>query len=356
MQPLPALLRAVLRKDAQQIAVVKIQRPKAGQLSGGFQAADQSDPQNLRLLFRCSSFGAALGQNAPADVIQRVVLTEIAHQAHESFLARRSDRNILADLHRIALFPQSVKKLPLGHGLPYRLVNVCTDQPSPSGALFLLGTPFAVLLAPSLLRMRDHRQTVFPAKLVGNRLHLVIVLSGTVIFDAVCKGYGVDDKVIVQMIFFVKVGGDDHLIAVAPELGRQFHTDLMCQFGCGLAGGKGLIAVIGYRAVLLTEPLFYCQHFITGGGGRAVDARHKAVEQCAVLTARFLRFLRIDGVADHIGKLLPVLFGQLPGSVEFRVCRLFGILRIDHHLAEPAFYPPNRSRCHRRITSLGGAK
>ena len=28
--------------------------------------------------------------------------------------------------------------------------------------------------------------------------------------------YGRTDKVIVQMIFFVKVGGDDHLIAVAP--------------------------------------------------------------------------------------------------------------------------------------------
>ena len=98
----------------------------------------------------------------------------------------------------------------------YRLVNVATDQPTPSGALFLLGTPFAVLLAPALLRLLDYRQPVFPAKLVGNRLHFVVILSGAVVFDAVHKGYGVDDKVVVQMIFFVKVGGDDHLIAVAP--------------------------------------------------------------------------------------------------------------------------------------------
>ena len=150
------------------------------------------------------------------DVIQRVVLTEITHQTHESLLARRFDRNILANLHRIALFPQSVKELPLGHGLPYRLVNVCTDQSPPSGSLFLLGTPFSVLLAPALLRVFDHRQPVFPAKRIGNRLHIVVVLSGAVVFDTVRKGYGVDDKVIVQMIFFVKVGGDDHLIAVAP--------------------------------------------------------------------------------------------------------------------------------------------
>ena len=178
----------------------------------------------------------------------------------------------------------------------------------------------------------------------------MVVLSGAVIFDAVRKGYGVDDKVIVQMIFFVEVGGDDHLIAVAPKPRRQLYADLMCQFRRGLAGGKGLIAVIGHRAVLLAEPLFHRQHFITGGGRRAVDARHKTVKRCAVL----VRFLRIDGVADHIGKLLPVLFGQFPVGVEFGVCRLFGVLRIDHHLAEPAFYPPNRSCCHRRITSSGG--
>ena len=100
--------------------------------------------------------------------------------------------------------------------MPYRLVNVTADQPAPSGALFLFGTPFSVLLAPTLLRLLNHGQPVFPAKLVRNRLHLMVVLSGAVVFDAVCKGYGVDDKVIVQMIFFVKVGGDDHLIAVAP--------------------------------------------------------------------------------------------------------------------------------------------
>ena len=45
--------------------------------------------------------------------------------------------------------------------------------------------------------------------------------------------------------------------------------------------------------------------------------------------------------ADYIGKLLPVLLVQFPVGVEFGICRLFGIFRIDHHLAEPAFYPPN---------------
>ena len=240
--------------------------------------------------------------------------------------------------------------------MPYRLVNVAANQSSPSGALLLLGTPFAVLLATALLWVFDHRQPVFPAKLIGNCLHFVVVLAGAVVFDAVRKGYGVDDKVVVQMIFFVKVGGNDHLIAVAPKPGRQLYANLMRQLRRGLAGGKGLIAVVGHRAILLAKPLFHCKHFITGGSGRAVNARHKTVKRCAVLAARFLRFLRIDGVADHIGKLLPVLFGQFPIGVEFRVRRLFGVLRIDHHLAEPAFYPPNRSCCHRRITSSNGAE
>ena len=61
VQPFSALLRAVLRENAQQIAVVNIQRPKAGQFPGGFQAADQPDPQDLRRLFRLFPFGAALG-------------------------------------------------------------------------------------------------------------------------------------------------------------------------------------------------------------------------------------------------------------------------------------------------------
>ena len=115
----------------------------------------------------------------------------------------------------------------------------------------------------------------------------------------------------------------------------------MRQFWRGLAGSKGLITVIGHRAVLLAEPFLHRQHLVTGGGGRAVDARHKAVERCAVLAAHFLRFLRIYGIADHIGKLLPVLLVQFPVGVGFGICRLFGIFRIDHHLAEPAFYPPN---------------
>ena len=98
--------------------------------------------------------------------------------------------------------------------------------------------------------------------------------------------------------------------------------------------------MVGNRPVFFAEPFFHGKHFITGGRGGAVDTRHKTVNHGAVLVIRFLRFFGIYSVEDHIGKLLPVLFSHIFLRVEFRVCRLFGIFRIDHYLAEPAFYPP----------------
>ena len=99
--------------------------------------------------------------------------------------------------------------------------------------------------------------------------------------------------------------------------------------------------MIGHRAVLLAEPFLHRQHLVTGSGGRAVDARHKAVERCAVLAAHFLRFLRIYGIADHIGKLLPVLLGHIFIGKKFRVRRFIWIFYIYNPLAEPAFHTPD---------------
>lgn len=61
---------------------------------------------------------------------------------------------------------------------------------------------------------------------------------------------------IVQVIFSVKVGSNDHLIAVAPQTGSELYADLMRRFGRRLAGGKGLIAVVGDRPVFLSKPPF----------------------------------------------------------------------------------------------------
>ena len=174
----------------------------------------------------------------------------------------------------------------------------------------------------------------------------MIILFGAVIFDSVHKGHRIQDKVIVQVIFFVKVGCHNHLIAVAPQTSGELHPNFVCHFGCSLAGSKGLIPVVGNRPVFFAEPLFHGKHFITGGRGRAVDTRHKTVNHGAVLIIRFLRFSGIDRIMDHIGKFLSVLLGHIFNGIKFRVRCFIGILHIDNHLAEPAFHTPNRGSSH----------
>lgn len=70
-----------------------------------------------------------------------------------------------------------------------------------------------------------------------------------------------------QVIFFVKVGRYDHLITVAPQTGGELHPDFVRHFRGRLAGGKGLIPVVGNRPVFFAEALFHGKHFITGGRG-----------------------------------------------------------------------------------------
>lgn len=102
-------------------------------------------------------FSSHLRQNPSADFINGIVLTEIPYQPYKAFLARRSYGNILADLDLIAFLSQVIEKLSLGHRLPDRFVNVGADQSSPSGALFLFGSPFAVLIALAVLRIFNYR-------------------------------------------------------------------------------------------------------------------------------------------------------------------------------------------------------
>ena len=169
----------------------------------------------------------------------------------------------------------------------------------------------------------------------------MIILFGAVVFDSVHKGHRIQHKMIMQVIFFVKVGRHNHLITVAPQTGGELHPDFVRHFGGSLAGSKGLIPVVGNRPVFFAEPFFHGKHFITGGRGGAVDTRHKTVNHGAVLVIRFLRFSGIDRIADDIGKLLPVLFGHILVRVKFRVRCFIGVLHIDDHLAEPAFHTPD---------------
>ena len=92
------------------------------------------------------------------------------------------------------------------------------------------------------------------------------------------------------MIFFIKVGRPNDLVTLAPQTGGELHADFVRHFGGGLAGGKGLIAVVGHRPVFFSEPLFHRKHFITGSRGRTVDTRYKTVIYGAILIVGLLRF------------------------------------------------------------------
>ena len=109
-----------------------------------------------------------------------------------SFLTNNPSKSIADYLHKLETLGIEATREEMYTTALATIDYIKTHHPADK-RLFLLGTPFAVLLAPALLRLLDHRQSVFPAKLIGNRLHFVIVLSGTVVFDAVHKGYGVND-------------------------------------------------------------------------------------------------------------------------------------------------------------------
>lgn len=71
-----------------------------------------------------------------------------------------------------------------------------------------------------------------------------------------------------QMILLIQMGGNQHLIFLAPQLPDQLHTDLMGHLRCSLTGGKGLIPMIGDDTVLLAEALLDCQHLTRAVAGR----------------------------------------------------------------------------------------
>ena len=165
---------------------------------------------------RQRSCGAGLFQNSPADAVQRVRFTKVSGKADKPLLPRWSDGNILARLDLVTFAVEVLKKLALGHGLANNLINVRTDNPSPSGALLLLCPPFSVVLALSGLGILNNGQTIFPAQGIRNCLQIVVVLCGAVVLDTIHKGHRIQHKMIVKMVRLIQMGGNNHLIPVTP--------------------------------------------------------------------------------------------------------------------------------------------
>ena len=106
---------------------------------------------------------------------------------------------------------------------------------------------------------------------------------------------------IMQMVLLIQMGGNQHLIFLAPQLPGQLHANLMGQFRCSLTGGKGLIPMIGDDTVLLAEALLDCQHLIPCRCGQTVDAADQLSQYGdAFAVQRLRRFIRAGGVVNDI--------------------------------------------------------
>ena len=325
---------------------MEIQRPEAGDFPGVFEIAPEDGPAWFALRLRQRALRPLLRQNAAADALQRIVLAKIAHKTDEPGLTRWTHGDVLAGLYFIALFPQILKELALGHRLADCFIDVGADQAPPGRSLLLLGPPFSILFGFPTLRVFNDGQAVFPAQRVGDAAHFVIILFRPVIFDTIQKGHRIQHKVVVQMIRFIQMGGHDHLIPVAPELPGQLQADLMSNLRRGLAGSKGLIAMIGHRAVLLSKAALDRQHFLSGRTRVTVDAGDKLAQDfLALMVCRYsFGFLLIDRILDHIGEVLGLPVAHAGFFIKGGIVRFLRVLHIDHHFAEPALNPPDRSR------------
>ena len=148
---------------------------------------------------------------------------------------------------------------------------------------------------------------------------------------------------IVQVIGLVQMGGNHYLIFFTPQLFGQLQPDLMGSLWVSFSGGKALIAVIGYRAVLLAEPLFDSDHLVAGSRGAAIHPGHKPLHDGGsfVIGCDFFRLLLLDGVFDDIREALGVAPFHISFFIDGGVLGLVRVLYIDDHLSQPAAHPPD---------------
>ena len=70
----------------------------------------------------------------------------------------------------------------------------------------------------------------------------------------------------------VEVGGDQHLVLVAPHSFCKFNAEFVCKLRCNLACFETLICVISHIAGSLIKAFLHRNHFRKSGVGVAIYA------------------------------------------------------------------------------------
>ena len=180
-----------------------------------------------------------------------------------------------------------------------------------------------------MLGILQDRQSVLPAQGVGGLPHGAVIPAGAVELFPVGKGHGVDDKMGMEVVFPVQVGGNQHLVPASPQLPGQLYADLMGQLRGALSRGEGLVPMVGYDPPFFAEALFHRSHLPACGGRVTVDTGDKLLYGHPLLPNG--GFPLLDRVADQMG--------QIPLLLEAGV---LGLFRVGGVVQNPAQVPPHR--------------
>ncbi|MPM74899.1 hypothetical protein SDC9_121888 [bioreactor metagenome] len=101
-------------------------------------------------------------------------------------------------------------------------------------------------------------------------------------------------------MLLVKMGGNHHLKAVAPQLFGSFHTDLVRKLGRSLFVTEALVGMKRDCSADLSVPLFGHHHLLCCGFRNTVDTADKMLP---------IGFISIRGIFHDIKNTLHILVG-----------------------------------------------
>ena len=126
----------------------------------------------------------------------------------------------------------------------------------------------------------------------------------------------------------IEVGGDQHLVFIAPHPLCQLHAESMAKLRGDLTGLKALVGVVGHVTARLTEPLFGRLHFLESGAPVAVHAGDEHGP-----------FLAFNG--------LFLVSGVVENAPQIRIDGLIRVLGVVHHTGQTVLDRPDFSCRHR---------